>query len=176
MINRVIKLNLQYFKHVYVQATCQRDPEVYATCKAPKILTPNLGFLPQNIYRYALGSNLAGTRGWGHSDLETVGDPPGPKMYLHTKYGTATINNIGDLLWVHFFKTWLLRSRSQWLKTVSDIPWPQHISTNSNLGFNMSYILRHAVNTMFCLLSVSCLVGELFLLTHDHYANSMFYK
>ena len=25
-------------------------------------------------------------------------------MYLHTKYGTATINNTGDLLWVHFFQ------------------------------------------------------------------------
>ena len=42
------------------------------------------------------------TRGQGRSDLEPVGDSPGPKMYLHTKYGTATINNKGDLLWVHF--------------------------------------------------------------------------
>ena len=25
-------------------------------------------------------------------------------MYLHTKYGTATINNIGDLLCVQFFQ------------------------------------------------------------------------
>ena len=32
------------------------------------------------------------TRGKGHCDLETVGESPGPKMYLHTKYGTATIN------------------------------------------------------------------------------------
>ena len=45
-----------------------------------------------------------------------------------------------------------------------------------NLGVNMSYNMRHALNTMFCLLSVSCLVGELFLLTHDRYANSMLYK
>ena len=45
------------------------------------------------------------TRGQGHSDLEPVGDSQGPKMYLHTTYGTATINNIGDLLWVHFIKT-----------------------------------------------------------------------
>ena len=37
MINKVIKLKLQYFKHVYVQATCQRDPEVHATCRDPKI-------------------------------------------------------------------------------------------------------------------------------------------
>ena len=45
-----------------------------------------------------------------------------------------------------------------------------------NLGVNMSYNLRHALNTMFCLLSVSCLVGELFLLKHDRYANSMLHK
>ena len=45
-----------------------------------------------------------------------------------------------------------------------------------NLGVNMSYNMRHALNTMFCLLWVSCLVGEVFLLTHDRYANSMFYK
>ena len=30
-----------------------------------------------------------------------------------------------------------------------------------NLGVNMSYNMRHALNPMFCLLSVSCLVGEL---------------
>ena len=36
MIDKVIKLKLQYFKHVYVQATCQRDPEVYATCHEPQ--------------------------------------------------------------------------------------------------------------------------------------------
>ena len=59
MINKVIKLKLQFFKHVYVQATSQRDPEVYASYHDPKyILTPNLGFLPQIIYRYALGSTL----------------------------------------------------------------------------------------------------------------------
>ena len=45
-----------------------------------------------------------------------------------------------------------------------------------NLGVNMSYNMRHALNTIFCMLSVSCLVGELFLLTHDRYANSMLYK
>ena len=45
-----------------------------------------------------------------------------------------------------------------------------------NLGVNMSYNMRHALNTMFCLLSVSCLVGKLFSLTHDRYANSMLYK
>ena len=45
-----------------------------------------------------------------------------------------------------------------------------------NLGVNMSYNARHALNTTFCLLSVSSPVGELFLLTPDPYANSTLYK
>ena len=32
-------------------------------------------------------------------------------------------------------------------------------------GVNISYNIRHAINTMFCLQSVICLVGELFLRT-----------
>ena len=36
-----------------------------------------------------------------------------------------------------------------------------------NLGVNMSCNMRHALNTMFCLLSVNFLIGELFLLTQD---------
>ena len=59
MINKDIKLKLQYFKHVYVQATCQRDTDVYVTCHDPK------------IYPH--------TKGQGHSNLETVGDSPGTK-------------------------------------------------------------------------------------------------
>ena len=45
-----------------------------------------------------------------------------------------------------------------------------------NLGGYMSYYMRPALNTMFCLLSVSCLVGELFLLKPDRYAHSMLYR
>ena len=48
---------------------------------------PNLGFLPQIIHRYELDIAITETRGQGDSDLETVGDSPGPKIYLHTKYG-----------------------------------------------------------------------------------------
>ena len=33
-----------------------------------------------------------------------------------------------------------------------------------NLGVKMSYNMRHALKTMFCLLSVSCLVSECFCL------------
>ena len=108
MINKIIKLKLQYFKHVYVQATYQRDPEVYATCHDPKIYPHTiLGIPTSNYIESCSGFDLARTetRGLGHSDLEPVGDSPGPKMYLHIKYGNATINDIGDLPWVHFFKT-----------------------------------------------------------------------
>ena len=46
-----------------------------------------------------------------------------------------------------------------------------------DLGVYKSYNMRHAFNAMFCLLSVSCLVDELFRShTHDRYANSMLYK
>ena len=58
------------------------------------------------LYTDMLWAHLARieTRNQGHSDIETVGDSQGPKMYLYTKYGTVAINNIGDLLMVHFFK------------------------------------------------------------------------
>ena len=126
------------------------------------ILTQHLGFLPQIIYRYALGSTLLETRGQGHSDLEPVDDSPGPKMYLHTKYGTATINNIGDLLWVPFFQ-----DLTPEIKVTVAENSERHSMTPTyihklNLGDNMSHNMRHTINTMFCLLSVSCLVGELF--------------
>ena len=113
---------------------------MYATCHDPKIYPhTKFGIPTSNYIQMCSGLNLARieTRGQGHSDLKPIGDSPGPKMYLHTKYRTATVNNIGDMLWVHFFKTRLLRSifqyvltpegdvrdiRSQWLETVSDIP------------------------------------------------------
>ena len=45
------------------------------------------------------------------------------------------------------------------------------------LGVNVSYNMRHALNTMFCLLSVSRLVGELFCSPYTRrYVNGMFYK
>ena len=73
----------------------------------PKYILTKFGIPTSNYIRICSGLDLARTeiRGQGHTDMERVGDSPGPKMYLHIKYGTATINNIGDLLWVHFFKT-----------------------------------------------------------------------
>ena len=105
IINKVIKLKLQCFIHVYVQATCQRDPEVYATRHDPKIHPhTKFGIPTSNYIQICSGLDHARTetRGQGHGDLETAGDSQGPKMDQHTKYATATINNIGDLLWVHF--------------------------------------------------------------------------
>ena len=83
---------------MFVQAICQRYPEVYATCHDRKIYPDTKFWIPTSNYiRICSGLDLAitETSGQGHSDLDTVGDSPGPKMYLHTKYGTATINDIG---------------------------------------------------------------------------------
>ena len=88
MINKVIKLKLQCFIHAYVQATCQRDPEVYATRHNLKIYPHTKFRIPTSNY-IQICSELdfarTETRGQGHSDLETVCDSPGLKMYLHTK-------------------------------------------------------------------------------------------
>ena len=78
---------------------------MYMTFHDPKIYPyTKFGIPTSNYIQIRSGRHLARTetRGQGHSDLEPIGDSPGPKMYLHTKYGTATINNIGDLLWCIF--------------------------------------------------------------------------
>ena len=90
MINKVIKLKLQFFIHAYVQSTCQRDPEVYATRHDHKIYPHTKFRIPTSNYIQICSElDLARTktRGQCHSDLETVGESPGSKMYLHTKYG-----------------------------------------------------------------------------------------
>ena len=94
-------------------------------------------------------------------------------MYLHTKYGTATINNIGDLMWVQDLTPEIKATVAENRERLSMTPIYIH---KLNLGVNISYNLRHAQNTMFCLLLVISLVGELFLLTHDRYANNMLYN
>ena len=88
MTNKVIKLKLQCFIHTYVQATCQRDPEVYATQHDPKIYPHTKFRIPTSNYIQIcpeLDLARTETRRQGQSDMETVGDPPGPKMYLHAK-------------------------------------------------------------------------------------------
>ena len=68
---------LTYELHVKETQKCMRHAMI------PKyILTPN-------YIQICSERDLARTetRGQGHSDLETVGDKRGPKMYLHTKYG-----------------------------------------------------------------------------------------
>ena len=117
---------LMYKLHVKLTKKCMHHAMI------PKyILTPNLGFLPQIIYRYALSLTLL--------ELKPEVKVTVTWKHLVTRQGRRCIsipnmecyiNKIGDLLWVHFFKNWLLRSRSQWMKTVTDIPWSQHLSTN----------------------------------------------
>ena len=74
---------LMYKLHVKETKKCMRHAMI------PKyILTPNLGFLPQITTDCSeLDIARTETRGQGHIDLATVGDSPGFKMYLHTKYG-----------------------------------------------------------------------------------------
>ena len=63
---------------------------MYATRHDPKIYPHTKFRIPTSNY-IQICSELdlarAETRGQGHSDLETFGDSPGSKMYLHTKYG-----------------------------------------------------------------------------------------
>ena len=87
MINKVIKLKLQCFIHAYVQATCQIDPEVYATRHDPKIHPSTKFRIPTSNYIHICSElDLARTetRGQGHSDLETFGDSQGPRCIYIT--------------------------------------------------------------------------------------------
>ena len=51
-------------------------------------------------------------------------------MYLHTKYGSATINNIGDLLWLYFFQELTLENKVTVAENSERYFMTQHISTN----------------------------------------------
>ena len=64
---------------------------MYATRHDPKIYPHSNFRIPTSNYIQICSElDLARTEtsGQGHSDLETVGDSPGSKMYLHTKYGS----------------------------------------------------------------------------------------
>ena len=59
---------------------------MYATQHDPKIYPHTKFRIPTSNYIQRCSElDLARTetRSQGHSDMETVGDPPGPKMYLH---------------------------------------------------------------------------------------------
>ena len=117
------------------------------------------------------------TRSQGHSDLETVGDSPGSKMYLPTKYGTANIHNIRRSAVGAFFQELTPEIKVSVAENSERHSMTQTYIHILNLGVNISYNMRHALTTMFCLLPVSCLVVELFCFnTHHRYANSMLYK
>ena len=64
---------------------------MYATQYDPKIYPHTKFRIPTSNYiQIQICSELdlarTETRRRSHSDMETVGDPPGPKMYLHAKY------------------------------------------------------------------------------------------
>ena len=76
-----------YKLHVKETQKCMRhamNPKIYPHTK--------FGNPTSNYIQICSGLDLARTetRGQGHSDMETVGYSTGPKMYLHTKYETAT--------------------------------------------------------------------------------------
>ena len=102
MINKLIKQKLQYFKHGYVQATCQRDPEVYATCHDPKIYPHTKFGIPISNYIKACSglvlARLAETRGQCHSDQEPVGDSPGGLQSKRPQVKTSPSQNVPELV------------------------------------------------------------------------------
>ena len=62
---------------------------MYATQHDPKIYPHTKFRIPTSKYIQIcpeLDLARTETRRQGHSDMETVGDPTGPKMYLHAKY------------------------------------------------------------------------------------------
>ena len=66
---------------------------MYATRHDPKIYPHSKFRIPTSNYIQICSElDLARTetRGQGHSDLETVGESPGSKMYLPTKYRMLT--------------------------------------------------------------------------------------
>ena len=63
---------------------------MYATRHDPKMYPHTKFRIPTSNYTQICSEHdlaITETRGQGDSDLETAGDSPGPKMYLHTKYG-----------------------------------------------------------------------------------------
>ena len=103
---------LQFVSEVFPDHThllfsaCQFDPKVYATRHDPKIY-PHTKFRSPTSNYIQISSELdlarTETRGQGHSDLETFGDSRVQDVSTY-QIRNATINKIGDLLWVHFFK------------------------------------------------------------------------
>ena len=79
---------------------------MYATRHDPKIYPHTKFRIPTSNYIQICSElDLARTetRGQGHSDLKHLVTRQGPKC-IYIQIWNATINKIGDLLWVHFFQ------------------------------------------------------------------------
>ena len=72
-------------------------------------------------------------------------------MHLYTKYGTATIDNISDLMWdlIPEIKVTVAENSERHSMT------PTYIH-KVNLWVNMSYNMRYTLHTMFCFGELSC--------------------
>ena len=131
---------LTYKLHVKEAQKCMRHAMI------PKyILTPNLGFLPQIIYRYALSSTLL--------ELKPEVKVTVTWKQLVTRQGqdvstyqlwNAAIYKIGDLLWGIF------QELTPTIKVTVDENSERHSMTTTyihklNLGVNVAYNMRHAL-------------------------------
>ena len=166
MINKVIKLKLQYLNMFMYKLHVKETQKCMRYAIIPKyILIPNLGFLPQIIYRYALGPTLLElkpevkvTVTWNQLVTPRAQDVSTYQIWncYHKEYRRSAVSAIFQDLTPEIKVTVAENSEPHSMT-------PTYIHKLNFLG-NMSYSRRHALNTMFCLLSVSCLVGELFCL------------
>ena len=120
---------------------------MYATRHDPKIYPHTKFRIPTSNYiqiSFELDLARTETRGQGHSDLETFGDSRVKDVSTYQIWN-ATINKIGDLLWVHFFQ-----ELPPEIKVTVDENSERHSMTTTyihklNLEVIMAYIMRHAL-------------------------------
>ena len=119
---------------------------MYVTRHDPKIHPHSKFRIPTSNYIQicsALDLARTETRGQGHSDLEQLVTHQGPRC-IYIPNMEATINKIGDLLWVHFFQ-----ELAPEIKVTVDENSERHFMTTTyiqklNLGVNIAYNMMHA--------------------------------
>ena len=128
-----IKLKLQFLYMLMYKQHVKETQRCMQHAMIPKyILKPNLGFLPQIIYRYALSSTLL--------ELKPEIKVTVTWKQLVNHQGPRCIYiPIGDLLWVHFSRT------DSWDQGHSG--WKQWATFNDHNIYPqiMAYNMRHAL-------------------------------
>ena len=150
-----------YKLHVKEAQKCMRHAMI-----RKYIPTPNLGFLPQIIYRFALGLILL--------ELKPEVKVTVTWNQLVTHQGQRCIyipsmELLPEIIWVLLtpeIKVTVAENSER-----HSIFWPQNIPTIWIWG-----LICHIIWDRLLTLCFACCVGELFLLTHNRYANSMLYK